>query len=87
MVKFGKLCDKGAIILKAVRIDIERLKGALSRRQTEVANKIGLTLNTLSRKLNGRVKFSLEDLNKVCLAISREPAEFLIFEEVEGIAT
>ena len=67
--------------MKRAEINLELLKGALSQKQTYVAGQIGWQLNTISRKLNGRIGLSLDDLNQICRTIGREPAEFIKFVE------
>lgn len=67
--------------MKMIKIDLEKLKGALSKQQAQIAEAAGWRLNTLSRKLNGHLGLSLDDLNKICRVAKREPAEFIIFVE------
>ena len=69
--------------MKRAKIDLERLKGALSKQQAQIAKAAGWRLNTLSRKLNEHIGLSLDDLNKICQAAQREPAEFIMFVEDE----
>jgi transcriptional regulator with XRE-family HTH domain len=70
--------------MRMAKIDIEKLKGSLAKRQGQIAEAAGWRLNTLSRKLNGHLRLSLDDLNKICRATRREPAEFIIFMEDEA---
>lgn len=70
--------------MKMAKMDLERLKGALSKQHAQIAEAAGWRLNTLSRKLNGHLGLSLDDLNKICRAAKREPAEFIMFVEDEA---
>jgi transcriptional regulator with XRE-family HTH domain len=70
--------------MKMAKIDIEKLKGSLAKRQGQIAEAAGWRVNTLSRKLNGHLGLSLNDLNKICRVTQREPAEFIIFMEDEA---
>jgi DNA-binding Xre family transcriptional regulator len=87
MIKFQeKKQAREDIQMRYVTIDIERLKGALSKRQAGVAESIGISLNSLSRKLNGRIGLTLDDLNKICRTIHRDPEEFIRYDDLEGLA-
>ena len=73
--------------MQKVIVDLEKLKGALSKKHAEIAKTVGWQLNTLSRKLNGHRSLTLDDLNEICRAAKREPREFIAFvEDLEGIA-
>ena len=70
--------------MKKVHIDFERLKGALSGKQREIAKKIGVTQATLSYKVNRHRKMTLEELNVIAGALERNTTDFLIFEDEEA---
>lgn len=71
--------------MKRVRIDLERLRGALKRGDIQkVADKMGIHNASVSNRLHGLVKFSLDDLNQFAEFLGRDTTDFLIiYDESE----
>ena len=61
---------------------MERLKGALSGKQPEIATKVGIHAKTLNRKINNKGRLHLDELNKIAEALGRDTTEFLKIVEV-----
>ena len=60
---------------KGVRIDIEKLRGALYGKTKDTATKIGINPVSLTRRLMRPM--SLEELNEICHSLNRSVYEFL----------
>lgn len=65
---------------QGVKIDIEKVKGAISGQGIKVAEALGVHQFSLYRKLKkDDPRFSLDDLNKTCAFLGRDAADFLEF--------
>ena len=63
---------------QTIKINWELLRGAMYRKQSMIAQKLGVTQPTLSNKLSGRRSLTLDDLNQIALALERNTSDFLI---------
>ena len=63
---------------KKVCINWELLRGAMYRKQSEVAEKLGVSQPALSNKLSGRRSLTLDNLNDIATALDRDTMDFLI---------
>ena len=59
-----------------IKIDIEKLRGALHGKSMHLAEKLGIHQTSFSRRL--RVGISIDDLNELCHYLSRDAQEFLV---------
>lgn len=61
--------------MKSKEIYYGKLKGLMREKgitQTELADKIGMTVQALNAKLNGRSSFTVNEVNKICRVLSIE---------------
>ena len=71
-------------IMKQITIDYEKLKGAVWGKQPQVAAELGIHPQSLSSKLNKRIRLQLDELNKIAEALGRDTMEFLREMETDG---
>ena len=64
--------------MKRLIIDYEKLMGASYSRQTELAQKLGVTQPTVSRWVKGAIRLSLDDLNCLAAALERHTTDFIV---------
>ena len=69
--------------MRIMEIDFEKLKGALWGKQPAVATKLGVHPNTLNRKINQKRRLTIDDLNKIAMALRRDTSDFIMEIEVE----
>lgn len=70
--------------MRRIKVDTEKLYGAMRGRIREFCQWKGKHPNTISNKLNGHTKIHFEDLNDFAEFLGRNAIEFL--EEVEWTA-
>ena len=70
---------------QGIRIDIEKLKGALSGQGVVVAKALGIHQFSLYRKLKkSDPRLSINDLNNICNILDRDAQEFIEFFPLNG---
>ena len=67
--------------MRKITVDLEKLRGALSGKQTAIAKKIGMTQGALSHKVNRRRPITLDELNQIAEILERNTSDFLVFED------
>ena len=77
------------IFMKRLKVDRQRLKGAIGGKRAEIASFLGIHPNSLSRKINGKQPLKMEELNEIASYLNQDTIEFLIEvpEEKETIRT
>ncbi len=71
---------------RRVKYDYSKLKGRITEKKltlTDVANRIGITIQSFSKKLNGEVDFKTTEIDKLMniLQISKREIDIYFFEE------
>ena len=71
---------------RRVKYDYSKLKGRINEKKltlTDVANRIGITIQSFSKKLNGEVDFKTTEIDKLMniLQISKREIDIYFFEE------
>ena len=69
--------------MKGFFIDYERLRGAIGRRQEEIAHVLGIHRTSLSRKIHGKHKLTLDEMNKIAYFLGRDACDFIIETEMD----
>lgn len=64
--------------VKLLELNYEMLLGATSRKQSIIAERIGITQPALSIQLNKKRPMTLTRLNQICQALNRDTVEFLV---------
>ena len=64
--------------MKKVKIDFEKLKGALWRKHHQVAADLGIHRSSLSRKINAKRSITIDELNLIAEALGRNTMDFLV---------
>ena len=64
--------------MKRLVIDYEKLTGASYSRQNQLAKKLGITQPTVSRWVKGTIRLSLDDLNRLAVALGRHTTDFVV---------
>jgi len=67
--------------MKKLIIDIEKLRGALWKKRTQIASELGMHPNSLTRKIGGDRRFYFDEINTIAAALGRDTMEFV--REVE----
>ncbi len=67
--------------MKTVHIDKEKLRGSIWGKREAVAQALGLRPNSVTRKLHGDTRLTLEDLNIFARVLKRDATEFLIIRD------
>ena len=72
--------------MKGVKIDYERLKGAITgaRLGVKLAEHLGIHKVSLSKKLNGHISIPLEELNVIAKFLDRNTMDFLTEHEMNN---
>ena len=63
--------------MRKVRIDLERLRGATSRKGREISKVLGIHEASFSRKIHGRSPVSIADLNKIAEYLGTDADRFI----------
>ena len=71
-------------MFKILEIDTERLKKECWGRGEEIADLLGITKTSLSRKLHGHQRIFLDELNQIALFLNRSTKSFLREVLVKG---
>ena len=58
-----------------MKIDLARLRGSIKNKR-ELAKKLGISRNSLYRKLNGRARLYWEELNRICFYLDTDAKSF-----------
>ena len=61
------------------KLNLNKIRGAMAEKgltQEELANKVGISQRTMSLKLNGKVKVSVEDLVKFAKTLGKDISYF-----------
>lgn len=66
---------------KVVEIDFEKLRNRLRGKSADVARMLGITPESLSRKLRGHHKLTLDELNQIALYLREDVDTFFIFAQ------
>lgn len=66
---------------KVVEIDFEKLRSRLRGESAGVAQMLGITPESLSRKLRGHHKLTLDELNRIVLHLREDVDTFFIFAQ------
>lgn len=70
--------------MRRIRIDYDRLAGAMRGKIDAYTKHFGVHRNTVSAKINAtRKDFKIEDLNRFAEFLERDPMDFVILEEVK----
>lgn len=67
-----------------LRIDHDRLKGSASGKGTQLAQHLGIHQTTLSRKLNGKMSLTLDELNETAKFLKHDTKYFLMEFDMNG---
>lgn len=73
--------------MKRLKIDKQKLRGAIWGKRTKVASFLGIHPNSLSRKINGKQPLTIEELNDIASVLSQDTIEFLQEEKEEIISS
>ena len=71
--------------MKVLKVDIEKLKGALYGKRSRVAEFMDIHPESLSRKLKLDSSFRIEDLNQIAIALNRNASDFIFEEEYQPV--
>ena len=63
--------------MKRLEIDLEKLRGAIWGRRSDVALYLGIQPESLSRKLHAERRLTIEELNKIAESLGRDTIEFV----------
>ena len=69
--------------MRGLKIDMDRLRGAVSGRGVQLAECLNIHQTTLSRKLRGGIPLTLDELNEIARFLSRDTADFIVDFEME----
>lgn len=73
--------------MKRLKIDKQKLRGAIWGKRAKVASFLGIHPNSLSRKINGKQPLTIEELNDIASVLSQDTIEFLQEEKEEIISS
>lgn len=71
MVRYNRLINETKKGGK--KVDVKALKIAMMKNdesQTSLARKIGMSPNTLSSRINGKTKFRIDEIERICDALN-----------------
>jgi hypothetical protein len=68
--------------MEGVFYDYDRLRGAILGRIKEIGTVIGVSESTMQRKLAGKVKLQLDELNLIAHHLGKDTQFFLIHREL-----
>ena len=73
--------------MKKLAIDIEKVAGAVKQARAgyKIAAHMGVSRQTITNKLSGNTRLTLDDLNIIADFLGRNPIDFLVIEEGTGI--
>lgn len=63
--------------MNRLKIDSQKLKGAIWGKRAKVASFLGIHPNSLSRKINGKQPLTIEELNEIASYLNQDTKEFL----------
>lgn len=69
--------------MQGIFINHEVLRGATAQKIRQLARDIGVNEIHLGRKINGRAKLKIEDLNAICGQLGRDATDFILFAEID----
>ena len=69
--------------MQGIFINHEVLRGATAQKIRWLARDLGVNEIHLGRKINGRAKLKIEDLNAICARLGRDVRDFILFEEID----
>ena len=69
--------------MQGIFINHEVLRGATAQKIRWLARDLGVNEIHLGRKINGRAKLKIEDLNAICGRLGRDVRDFILFEEID----
>jgi len=72
--------------MRHVRYNLKELKKAAYGYQSEIAEKLGISKQSTSMKINGHRPLSFDELNAICEVVRRDPADFITFDETKKAA-
>ena len=64
--------------MKRLEVDRQKLKSAIWGERAIVASFLSIHPNSLSRKINGKLPFTIEELNEIASYLNQDTKEFLI---------
>ena len=65
-------------ILKSITFDYSKLRGRMVEKgytQEKLANRLGITVQALSKKINGKMRFSTDDIYAIVGVLDIKPEE------------
>ena len=66
---------------KIIKVDKEKLRGAIWGKQRQVADKMNIHKVSLSRKINGMQPLTIVELNTIMQIIDRDVSDFVVIED------
>lgn len=60
------------------KLTMRQVRGITGLSQKEFAKKIGMSMASLLRRENGKTKWTLEEVHKVCLAFNIDPGDLAL---------
>ena len=70
--------------MRGLEIDMDRLRGAVSGRGVQLAERLSIHQTTLSRKLRGGIPLTLDELNEIARFLGRDTEDFIVDFEMEA---
>lgn len=64
--------------MKRLKVDKQKLKGAIWGKRIKIASFLGIHPDSLSRKINGKQPLTIEELNEIASYLNQDAKEFLI---------
>lgn len=69
--------------MRTVQIDYTELRKAAYGYQKDIAARLNRSPTSISAKVNGRTRLTLDDLNAICEIVRRDPADFIVFQPIK----
>ncbi|HIE29499.1 TPA: XRE family transcriptional regulator [Candidatus Poribacteria bacterium] len=63
--------------MNRLKVDSQKLRGAIWGKRAKVASFLGIHPNSLSRKINGKQPLTIEELNEIASYLNQDTKEFL----------